>query len=67
MQAKERNRPLDLGERRLPELAALEHPAALVVGDHLVEELLLELPVVEVVLVDGIAERLLGEVRALPE
>ena len=47
--------------------AALEHPAALVVGHDLVEEPLLRAPVVEVVLVHRLAERLLGERAALPQ
>jgi hypothetical protein len=48
-------------------LAALEHPASLVVGDDLVEEPLLSPPVVQVVLPDRLAERLAGEVASLPE
>src|SRR4051812_30080694 len=47
--------------------AALEHPAPLVVGHHLVEQLLLELPVVQIVLPDGLTERLLREVALLPQ
>ena len=48
-------------------LAALEHAALLVVRHDLVEQALLELAVVQVVLVDRVAERLLGEVALLPE
>src|SRR3954452_14366415 len=49
------------------ELAALEHAPALVVGDHLVELLLLVPAVVEVVLVHRLAEGTLCEVASLPE
>src|SRR6476660_8082270 len=48
-------------------LAAFEHAPPLVVGDDLVELLLLVAPVVEVVGVDRLTECLLGELAALPE
>src|SRR5262245_46479779 len=47
--------------------AALEHAPALVIGDHLVEQPLLGAAVVDVVLVDRVTERLLGELAFLPE
>src|SRR5215211_6627391 len=50
-----------------PASAALEHPAPLVVRDHLVEQALFGPTVVEVVLPDGVAEGPLGEVARLPE
>src|SRR5215208_3771973 len=53
--------------RLMPPSAAFEHAAALVVGDHLVEEPLLRAPVVQVVLPDGLTEGPLGELAALPE
>src|SRR5918995_6111891 len=51
----------------VPRLAPLEHPRALVVGDHLVEQPLLRPPVVQIVLPYRLAERPLGELAALPQ
>src|SRR5918992_6167065 len=48
-------------------LAALEHAAPLVVGDHLIEQPLLGAPVVQVVRPHVLAERLLCERARLPE